>query len=223
MAGVFMSPFASMVNIKPPSDCEIQWFRGVGWCQARRRTHACEQALTWKADLIVQLDVDQIYEPDVLQRLVGRIDEGHDVVAAMVPGRGYVAKSKAKPFQRLAWRSTEDGQAFKPVDPDEGEMVEAQFPTSACVIFKAGILKSLRRPWYFNTFKPEDWSLVQGEDGVFFHRLEKELGVKSWVDTTIRVKHAHVFGIDETFPDRFADWQERGAGEEEICNYGEAE
>jgi hypothetical protein len=48
----------------------------------------------------------------------------------------------------------------------------------------------------------------------------KNLGIKSYVDTTIKVNHTHVFEIDETFPDRFADWAD-GWGDPNICNYVE--
>lgn len=216
-ASMFTAAFHSMVNIKAPPGCEVRWFRGIGWCQARRRTHACEQALEWGAELIAELDIDQVYEPDILSRLVARFDEGYPIVAAMVPLRGYVAASKAKPFQRAAWRSTEGGRAFEPVDPNEGDIQEAEFPTSACVLFSSNDLKRLPKPWYFNKYDPKTWELVAGEDGTFFYRMREQLGVKSYVDTTIRVKHAHVFEIDETYPERFADWAE-GSGDPVICN-----
>lgn len=219
MPSVYMASFSSMVNIERPAGHQVKWFRGVGWCQARRRTHACEQAIEWGAKRIVQLDADQVYEADVLERLVARQDEGYRVVAAMVPGRGYVERSGVRPFQRLAWRTAADGRSAEPITPEDGEIVEARFPTSACSILYAEDLVRLSRPWFFNTYKPEDWSIVHGEDGTFFWRMEKELGVTSYVDTTIRVKHAHVFEIDETFPDRFADWSEVGRGDPAICRY----
>jgi len=217
MPSVFIKPFESMVNIEVPPGCTVKWFRGVGWCQARRRTHACERALEWGAELISQLDADQVYEPDVLSRLVSRFDEGYRIIAAMVPGRCYVKDSKNPPFTRLAWRSTEGGKAFEPVDPTEGDVLKADFPTSACVLFSAEDLRRLRQPWYFNKFDQKDMTLTQGEDGVFFMRMAK-MGIESYVDTTIQVKHSHVFEIDETFPSRFADWQD-GGGEPAICRY----
>lgn len=218
MPTVFTVAFASMVNIEAPDDCKVRWFRGVGWCQARRRTHACEQALDWGADLIVQLDVDQIYEPDVLKRLVARFDEGYRIIAAMVPGRGFVKASKTKPFQRLAWKAADGGRSYEPITSADGEVVEAEFPTSACVLFAAKDLKRLPRPWYYFKYEPSNWRIVAGEDGTFFVRMA-QLGVKAFVDTTIKVKHAHVFEIDETFSDRFADWADEGVGEAAICRY----
>lgn len=210
MASVFMPAFASMVNIEAPPDCDVRWFRGTGWCQARRRTHACEQALEWDAEMIAQLDVDQVYERDVLCRLVERFDDGLRIVAAMVPLREFVPASKLKPFERAAWQSTEDGKAFEPIDPNDGEVQKADFPTSACVLFSAEDLRRLPRPWYYSKFDPKSWAMTDGEDGTFFLRMARGLGVQAYVDTTIRVKHAHVFEIDETFPERFADWSNGG-------------
>lgn len=216
-AMVFMAFAESALNIVRPPGYEVHWFRGVGWCQARRRIHAAEQAVEWGADLIACLDVDQVYEPDILCRLVDRHREGYDVVAAMVPGRGYVSGTGMKPFQRLAWKL--EDQQFVPVDPDDGEMQPCEFPTSAAMIFRTSDLLKLRKPWYFFTYKPEDWKQVQGEDGTFILRMLRDAGVKAWVDTTIRVKHAHVFHIDETFSSRFADWSQPGVGDPSVCNY----
>jgi hypothetical protein len=195
----------------------VKWFRGVGWCQARRRTHAAEQAIEWGADVIVCLDIDQVYEPDILKRLLARHDEGCQMVAAMVPMRGYVRTSKTAPFQRLAWK-IEDGE-FIPIDAADGDLQKCGFPTSAAILFSAADLIRLRKPWYFFTYKPENWKQIYGEDASFALRMLSELGVQAWVDTTIKVKHIHPFQIDETFPDRFADWATEGSGESAICNY----
>jgi hypothetical protein len=221
MQSVFMAAFQSIVNIEIPPGCTVKWFRGIGWCQARRRAHMCEQALDWGADLIAQLDIDQVYEPDVLCRLKARMDEGYRIVAAMVPGRCYIEDSKIPPFGRLAWRSTEDGQAFEPVNPNEGEMVRADFPTSACVMFHADDLRKLPVPWYAFQYDTRTWKIEGGEDGAFFLRMAR-MGVEAWVDTTIRVKHCHVFEIDETYPERFADWAD-GTGDPAICRFSDKE
>ena len=214
---VFMQAFESIVAIEAPDDCEVRWFRGVGWCQARRRTHAAEQALEWGADLIACLDLDQVYESDVLKRLVSRHDGGCQMVAAMVPMRGYVKPSRMKPFQRLAWKI--DKNEFMPVDADDGELQRCEFPTSATILFRAEDLKRLKKPWYFFSYKPDTWKQVHGEDASFALRMLSELDVEAWVDTTIVVKHLHPFQIDGTFTERFADWTDPNVGESAICNY----
>ncbi len=214
---VFMQAFESMVAIEAPDGCEVKWFRGVGWCQARRRIHAAEQALEWDADVIACLDIDQTYEPDILKRLLARYDDGYQMVAAMVPMRGYVKQAMSKPFQRLGWK-IKNGE-YTPIDPADGDMQRCEFPTSAAIMFGADSLSQLKKPWYYFSYKPEDWSQIHGEDASFALRMLQEIGVRGWVDTTINVKHLHPFAIDETFPDRFADWAEDGRGESAICNY----
>lgn len=216
---VFMASFESIVNLERPDGFEVKWFRGTGWCQARRRIHAAEKALEWGAELICTMDVDQVYEPDTLGRLVARIDEGYPLVAAMVPMRGYVHSSGMLPFQRLAWRL--DGRQFVPVDASEGDMQPCEFPTSACMIFRAEDLRKIDQPWYWFTYDQRTWKQIHGEDAQFVVRLQHDAKIRGWVDTTIRVKHCHVFQIDETYSDRFADWSTPGIGESAICSYPE--
>ena len=43
--------------------------------------------------------------------------------------------------------------------------------------------------------------------------------VRVWVDTTIKVKHSHVFDVDETYQERFRDWTTKGIGDANICRY----
>lgn len=217
MPTIFMSAFESIINIDIPEGFEVKWFRGKGWCQARRRIHAIERALEWEPELIATLDVDQIYEPDILKRFVERIDQGCGMIAAMVPMRGYVRTSGMKPFQRLAWKIV-DGK-FRPVDPEDGELQKCEFPTSAALMFRTEDLKKLSKPWYFFTYNGEDWKQIHGEDANFAARFKLEAKVDAWVDTTIRIDHCHVFAIDETFEERFSDWSNPGKGEDVICSY----
>lgn len=193
----------SLLNIRRPENYEISWFRGLGWCQARRRTDVVEKALAWDADLIVSFDMDQVYEPDILERLVARIEDGYSCVSALVPSRG---KSPAldRPFQGTGWRL--DGTKYIPVTPEDGEMVRAEFPTHACCIFKAFDISRLNKPWYENKYDLKNWEEVEGEDSRFFLRMNRELSVDTWIDTTIKVKHCNVFKIDETYSNRFHDW-----------------
>jgi len=223
MHSVMLRAAESIFALERPDGVVIRWIRGNGWCQARRRNHVVEQAMAWGADRIVFLDLDQVYETDLLKRLIARQDEleaGEEILpplAAMVPGRGYVKSSKMKPFQRLAWRM-KDGE-FSPVDTSEGEVIQADFPTCATVILDVKTFESLRKPWFYFKYKPEDWAQVHGEDAVLFLRIKRELGVDSYVDTTIKVGHMHQFVIDETYSERFADWALPGRGDPAICSY----
>lgn len=203
MPTLYATAVESLLNIRHPESVEVRWIRGLGWCQARRRIDAAEKAIAWGADFIASLDADQVYDPDVLERLVSRMQEGFGAVAALVPSRG---KSNAlpRPFQGCGWRLAEG--EFVPVTPEDGEMVRAEFPTHACCIFRASDIERLQKPWYGYTYDKKTWEEVEGEDARFFLRLNQELKVDTWIDTTIQVKHCNVFKIDETYPDRFADW-----------------
>ena len=204
MPTVFMRAFQSIVNIDTPADCEVRWFCGLGLNQGRRRVRAAEAAIEWGAELIAQLDVDQVYEPDILQRLVDRHDGGYTFVAAMVPGRGHMSGTD-KPFTRLGWKLK--GREFVSVDPSEGDIQKAEFPCSNATLCRADDMIRLSKPWWDFRYD-EDGNQTAGEDATFAFKMYQELGVQGYVDTTIKVGHCHVFQIDDTFPDRFADWAE---------------
>ena len=57
-------------------------------------------------------------------------------------------------------------------------------------------------------------------DTRFSWRLQWEAGATLWVDTSITVKHLHIFAIDDTFSERFADWAVPHPGVDlDICQY----
>jgi len=193
----------SVLNIRNPEGYDVRWIRGLGWCQARRRIDAAEKAIAWGVDLIVSLDLDQSFPPDVLERLVGRVQEGYRCVSALIPARGK-SPSLDLPFQGMAWQSV-DGEVV-PITPEDGEMVRAEYFSHGCCIFHVEDLLRLEEPWYTYEYDKKNWRETQGEDCRFFQRLNQELGVETWVDTTIKVKHCHVFKIDETYSERFPEW-----------------
>ena len=228
------SPFAysgfmqSALNIQSPPGYEMQWFRGQGWCIARCRSRAMEQALEWDADLICIVDADHVYDPDVMVRLVERIDkDGCGMVAPMIPMRGYVAKlGFAKPFDKIGWRFDDDLRAGRvemkdgkiiPIDPADGELQRAELPSPGTLLFPASALGKLRKPWLYEFVDRGNFSIKGGGDTTFVRRLQVEAGLESWVDTTIEVKHLNVFEIDGSYPERFADWAEPGVGDPRLC------
>ena len=40
-----------------------------------------------------------------------------------------------------------------------------------------------------------------------------------FVDATIKVKHSHVFDVDESYQHRFLDWKDQAVGDPNICRY----
>ena len=149
----------SMLGLQHPEGHEVKFIRGIGWCPAARHNNACNKALKWGADLILILGGDQLYPQDLLPRLIKRFEEGYEVVAAMVPCRGYVSWQPMKPFQPMAWRFKRNGtNDFKQkpyrgmhIDPElvdvikrqDGEMQEINFIGSGVLMFHRDHLLAL--------------------------------------------------------------------------------
>lgn len=224
---MFTGTVDSLLDLERPDNMEVKFFRGVGWAPARRHNSACEKALNWGADLILILGADQIYEPDLLKRLVARFQEGHEVVAAMVPCRGWVNFQPMRPFQKMAWRfkyNSElghnnmtryrnmalDGDLVHMIDPKDGDVQHINFIGSGVLMFHRDHLLMLSRPWFKETIEADGptsgFQRIANQDCVFVWRLQREAHARCYVDTTIQVKHLHIFEIDETFSERFSDW-----------------
>lgn len=230
------------LNMQAPPGWAMRWFRGDGWCPARRHIDGCEQALAWGADLLCIVGSDQVHPEDLFPRLVQRMADGYDVVAALVPSRGYIGwNAGMRPFQPMAWRfkthegdaltcrpyrgQDQDGDMIEIVVPQPGvEMERVHFIGSGVVLFQRDHLLALRRPWFSETVDPETQQRIACMDTKWIWRLQMEAGARVWVDTTIPVEHAHVFAINDTYQDRFADWAV-GAGRPDlaICKYGTEE
>lgn len=242
----WMSPFMftdfvdATLNMKHPEGYDVRFFRGVGWCPARRHVSLCEQALEWGADIICIIGSDQIHPEDMLCKLIKRMDEGYDAVAAFVPVRGYLNWQEMKPFMPMGWRfktndefgdikyreyhnMEETGDYLHIVTKQDGnnkehpDMAQVDFIGSGVLMFYTEHLMSLERPWFFETIDRESQIRIANMDCTFAWRLQMEAGAKIWVDTTIMVQHLHVFPVDDTYSERFADWKKPGVGDSHIC------
>lgn len=240
------SPFAwtgfteHLPNLQRPDGYDVRFFRGTGWCPARRHIDICEQAIAWGADLILIIGADQVHPEDMLPRLVTRHNEGYEVISALVPARGFVGWQDMKPFQPMAWRfqrtsaddpkvvslreyrgMAEDGDMMEVIDPSAGDVQQVNFIGSGVLMFERAHLEALSKPWFMETIDRESYNRLANMDCTFVWRLQMEAHAKVWVDTTIKVKHLHAFPIDDTYSERFADWQRPGVGDPAICRYGD--
>ena len=205
---------------------------GEGCDPAGRHCDMVLQALAWDADLICIVGADQIHPLDMLGRLVDRYFETQGgVICALVPFRGYVAWQQMRPFQPMGWRvrnsqpnvrefrgMDEDPDMFVPIDPADGDLQRVDVIGSGVLLFDAQTIEALAKPWFYYT-TDEDQRRVADMDSKFVWRLREEVQAQVWVDTTIKVKHLHTFEIDDSFSERFADWQEPGAGRDESFKY----
>ena len=228
----------SLLHLTHPPGYNVSFWRGSGWSPALRHLHGVEQAYNWGADYIVIVGSDQLYEPDLLCRLVARMGAGFEAVACMLPTRGFLAWNHGmKPFGKVAWRfkaSTDGlqakvrqyhGQAIDPdmlelIDPSDGEMQRCHFIGSGVIMFRREHLDAMRKPYFYESIDPISQQRYSSMDTRFAWRLQWEAGATLWVDTTINVKHLHLFAIDSSFSDRFADWAvPHPDADPDICRY----
>ena len=222
---------ASMFRMRYPVGYNVDFFNGTGWGPARRHLDACTQALNWGADWILILGADQVYPPDLLERLMARIENGSpdgsrvEVISAMVPTRGYLGRWDMKPFQPMAWRLKSNGLSpvgwtdadKEVVRREDGDLQRIDFIGSGVLLFHRDHILSLKKPWFFETIDHETQIRTANMDAWFVWRLHAEAGAQVWCDTTIMVKHTTDMDVDESFQDRFSDYAEPGVGPSDIC------
>lgn len=233
----------AMLNMERPAEIrdtlgrlvplEVRFFRGPGWCPAKRHLSACEQALAWGADLICIVGADQVHPPDMLRRLVARWEQGCEVVAALVPARAFIGWQDMRPFQPMAWRLRRQGRVdmdamnalasvkndVEVIDAADGDLQRVNFIGSGVLMFHRDHLAAMARPWFTEMYEPETLERTASMDTRFVWRLQVEAGAMVWVDTTIKVRHLHAFEIDDTFQDRFDDWRQPGVGDPALCRF----
>ena len=218
------------MNLQRPANS--RWFRGRGWCPARRHINICEQAVEWGASHILILGADQVHPEDMIPRLIKRVEEDDcEVITALVPARGNVVSMEMKPFQPMAWRWKVN---FKPreyrsydldrdmldvIDPKNGDLQQVDFIGSGVLMFPVDDLLMMKKPWFYEEFDPERYMRKASMDTRFVGKLKMVSGARVWVDTTIQVGHINPFVIDRSYQDRFGDWNETGYGECDLSSF----
>lgn len=240
---IWASPFvmtdsvASMLRLRRPEGWDVQFFQGKGWGPAKRHINACEKALEWGADYILIIGADQEYDDDLLIRLTDRLAEGYETMCALVPTRGYVSDQHMKPFMPVASRFKTvtggidaarmsefrgrkyDMNQIEMIDPKDGDVQRINFIGSGVMMFHRDHILAIPRPWFSETIDYESQQRTASMDVKFAWKLQQIAGARLWVDTTIKVRHLHIFKIDETYQDRFEDWEKPGVGDPSICLY----
>jgi len=212
------------LNLQRPTNS--RWFRGMGWCPARRHIHICEQAIKYGASHILILGSDQTYPEDMIPQLIKRVEEDNcEIITALVPTRGNVPIMHMKPFQPMAWRwkpntkpreyrgYEQDSDMFDVIDPRAGDLQKIDFIGSGVLMFPVDDLLMMKKPWFYEQFDPETYVRQASMDTRFVGKLKSVSGGQVWVDTTIQIGHINPFVIDRSYQDRFGDWDEVGYGE----------
>ncbi len=168
----------------------------------------------------------------MLPRLVARYQETGGIIGALVPFRGFVDwNDDMRPFQPLAWRleaeNTLDAnghlqitEARHVVRREDGDLQRAHMIGTGVTLFHRDVYLALKEPRFYERIDPQTFHRVADMDSRFLSRLQTEGGAALYIDTTIQVKHLHIFDIDDSYQERFADWADPATDSDRtICRF----
>ncbi len=205
----------NMLNWDRPENSDVRFILGVGWCPAARHNDAVAKAQAWGADLIMFNGPDHLCPFDILPRMVNRLKEGWDMVHAMVPCRGVIGYDGI-PFKAISYKIVgpmPKDNAILHANPKSIEIVsygDEPQQTHICgtgnIMMKAEIFDGLQKPYFEESIKKDGlYSRYCVQDSQFVYQCTVEAGARLFCDTTIKLIHLDIFGIDETYTERFRD------------------
>lgn len=212
---IWTAPAFNMMNWERPEDYEVRFFMGVGWCPAARHNDGVAKAQEWKADLIMFNGGDHLCPKDILPRMLKRMGEGWDIVHASPPSRGVCGANK-KPFFGMSYKVVGPLNQNNPLEcaPKDSVKVlthdmepqQSHITGTGNILMKAEILDGLERPYFEEHIKKDGkYSRFPIQDSHFVYRCTLLSGARLFCDTSIKLVHLDVFGIDETYSERFKD------------------
>lgn len=211
---VFTAPMFNMLNWERPEGFEYNHIMGAGWCPAARHNDGVAKAQDWGADLIMFNGADHLCPKDIIPRMLKRIDEGWDMVQAIIPSRG-MCGATSTPFQSISFKVvgplTENFITNCPpgsiqVLTEKDEPQQSHICGTGDIMMKAEIFDGLERPYFEEHIKKDKmYGREAVQDSMFVSRCTVHGSAKLFCDTSIRLIHLDVFGADETYQERFAD------------------
>jgi hypothetical protein len=212
---VWTAPMFNMLNWERPANSEVNFIMGAGWCPASRHNDSLAKAQAWKADLIMFNGADHLCPRDIMVKMLARINEGWDMVQAMIPSRGVVGHD-GTPFKAMSYKIEGNMPIEDPIlhmPPSsvkilsyDDEPQESHICGTGDIMMKAEILDGLEKPYFSEEIKKDGmFGRYCVQDSRFVFRCTIESGARLFCDTGIRMKHLDIFAIDETYSDRFKE------------------
>ena len=152
------------------------------------RNALAEAAVKQGYDRVLWLDSDMVFDPDLMQRLSARLDEGYEMVSGLYTTR-------KNPIMPCIFSDIEPGKPapFMKEYPDD-----AIFEVAACgfgaVMMNVSLIREVGEV-YGRPFSPV---VGLGEDLSFCARVN-DLGKKIWCDSGIKLKHigTHEYTVED--------------------------
>ena len=139
-------------------------------------------------DYILFLDTDQKVPNDIVLRMGDHLDEGEDIVTALI----FTKERPYKPCVYADSKVLESGQLSLtpyPMSEVKDEPFYVANCGSGCVMMKVDVFRKIPQPW----FHPY---IHSGEDATFFHIATHKYGYKILCDPTLDVGHWGIENID---------------------------
>lgn len=177
----------SLALLKKGEDCDVRFEVDSLVYVARNRLSAL--AVEKKAEYVLWLDSDMIFEPDLLEKLQADIELGKDIVTGLYFSRRY-------PYFPVLYERTafENGMPVCRLYNDYPK--DRLFPVEACgfgtVLMKTAVLADMEKK-YDNWFAP---LIGFGEDLSFCIRA-RECGYEIWCDPTVKPGHVGSITVTE--------------------------
>lgn len=151
------------------------------------RNDIVEKALSIGATRLIMMDVDMVYHPKTITRLLSH----------RLPIVGALCFRRYPPFDSIMLRIETDGvrTGYVSVDDwEEGELVEVDATGAGCLMFDMQIFKDMPKPW-FRFQKNADTGATIGEDIGFCQDL-KAAGYRIFVDTSVPSDHLTTLAVN---------------------------
>jgi hypothetical protein len=139
------------------------------------RNDIVEKALDVGATRLIMMDVDQVYDPKTITKLL----------AHRLPIVGTKVNRRYPPFDPIIMKIV--GEGYEPMEFEPGSLVECDATGTGCICFDMKIFKELPRPWFRFQTNPINGMTI-GEDIGLCQDL-KAAGYKIMVDTSIEIGH----------------------------------
>lgn len=154
------------------------------------------KAIMEEFDYIFFIDSDEEFKPDTLVKLYETAQQGKDYVTGLYFKRTFPTEPVIQ--KRIEWeRDKETGKinvvADTYTDYPRDSVFEIEGSGLGCTLIKTDIIKKVVQKFAISAFDPLP---SFGEDFSFCWRL-KQLGIKMWCDSRVKVGHIGTFVYDE--------------------------
>lgn len=182
---VHTSFYASSIQLHPVGQIEMVIERCSLTYDARNSITI--KAIENGADRILMIDSDMTFEPDLMQRMSARIDEGCDMVCGLFFKRSLptspVIYKQLEPPAEVGDKL--ESQIIAYTDYPKDALFEVEGCGFGAVMMTTELAKAVWETYKEPAFTPYHWC---GEDMTFCYKVRK-MGRKIWCDSSIKVGH----------------------------------